>query len=187
MWTSTRSHRWDYETPIEETLDALNDVVKSGKVRYIGASSMHAWQFARALYLADLHGWTRFVSMQNHYNLLYREEEREMIPLCQSEGIGIIPWSPLARGRLARPWQTETTKRLEADQFGKTLYSEDRRNGPASRRSRGKNFGEARHPTRTGRAGLDARQVRDHVPDCRCDETEPSFRRRGGSIGAPDT
>ena len=116
-------HRWDYETPIEETLDALNDVVKSGKVRYIGASSMHAWQFTKALYLADLRGWTRFVSMQNHYNLLYREEEREMIPLCQSEGIGIIPWSPLARGRLARPWQTETTKRLETDQFGKILYS----------------------------------------------------------------
>ena len=117
-------HRWDYETPIEETLDALNDVVKSGKVRYIGASSMYSWQFARALYLADRHGWARFVSMQNHYNLLYREEEREMIPLCQSEGIGIIPWSPLARGRLARPWQTETTRRYETDQFGKTLYSQ---------------------------------------------------------------
>ena len=116
-------HRWDYETPIEETLDALNDVVKSGKVRYIGASSMHAWQFTKALYLSRIHGWTRFVSMQNHYNLLYREEEREMIPLCQSEGIAIIPWSPLARGRLARPWQTETTKRYETDQFGKTLYS----------------------------------------------------------------
>ena len=116
-------HRWDYETPIEETLEALNDVVKSGKVRYIGASSMHAWQFTKALYLAELHGWTRFVSMQNHYNLLYREEEREMIPLCQSEGIGVIPWSPLARGRLARPWQTESTKRFETDQFGKTLYS----------------------------------------------------------------
>jgi len=117
-------HRWDYETPIEETLEALSDVVKSGKVRYIGASSMYAWQFTKALYLAQLHGWTRFVSMQNHYNLLYREEEREMIPLCQSEGIGIIPWSPLARGRLARPWQTESTKRYETDQFGKSLYSQ---------------------------------------------------------------
>ena len=117
-------HRWDYETPIEETLQALHDVVKSGKVRYIGASSMHAWQFAKALYLADLHGWTRFVSMQNHYNLIYREEEREMIPLCQSEGIGVTPWSPLARGGLARPWQTESTKRYETDQFGKTLYSQ---------------------------------------------------------------
>jgi len=117
-------HRWDYETPIDETLEALHDLVKSGKVRYLGASSMHAWQFTKALYLADLHGWSRFVSMQNHYNLLYREEEREMIPLCGSEGIGIIPWSPLARGRLARPWKTETTKRYETDQFGKILYSQ---------------------------------------------------------------
>ena len=117
-------HRWDYETPIEETLEALSDVVKSGKVRYIGASSMHAWQFTKALYLAQMHGWTRFVSMQNYYNLLYREEEREMIPLCQSEGIGVIPWSPLARGRLARPWKTESTKRYETDQFGKTLYAQ---------------------------------------------------------------
>src|SRR5664280_287449 len=116
-------HRWDDETPIEETLEALTDVVKSGKVRYIGASSMYAWQFAKALYLAKMHGWSCFVSMQNHYNLLYREEEREMIPLCQSEGIGIIPWSPLARGRLARPWQTESTKRYETDQFGKSLYA----------------------------------------------------------------
>ncbi len=117
-------HRWDYETPIEETLEALHDVVKAGKVRYIGASSMYSWQFAKALYLADLNGWTRFVSMQNHYNLIYREEEREMIPFCQSEGIGVIPWSPLARGRLAREWQSESTKRYETDQFGKRLYSQ---------------------------------------------------------------
>jgi aryl-alcohol dehydrogenase-like predicted oxidoreductase len=116
-------HRWDYETPIEETLEALHDLVKSGKVRYIGASSMCAWQFTKALYLADLHGWTRFVSMQNHYNLLYREEEREMIGLCRSEGIGVLPWSPLARGRLTRAWQAETTKRFETDQFGKSMYS----------------------------------------------------------------
>ena len=116
-------HRWDYETPIEETLEALHDVVKAGKVRYIGASSMYAWQFAKTLYLADLHGWTRFVSMQNHYNLLYREEEREMIGLCQSEGIGVIPWSPLARGRLARPWQSESTTRNETDYYAKAIYS----------------------------------------------------------------
>jgi len=116
-------HRWDYETPIEETLEALHDVVKAGKVRYIGASSMYAWQFAKALYCADRHGWTRFVTMQNHFNLLYREEEREMIGLCQSEGIGVIPWSPLARGRLARPWQSETTKRFETDQFAKWMYT----------------------------------------------------------------
>jgi aryl-alcohol dehydrogenase (NADP+) len=117
-------HRWDYETPIEETLEALHDVVKAGKARYIGASSMYAWQFAQALYTADLHGWTRFVSMQNHYNLLYREEEREMLPLCADQGIGVIPWSPLARGRLTRPWD-ETTARTETDEFGRTLYQPD--------------------------------------------------------------
>jgi 1-deoxyxylulose-5-phosphate synthase len=116
-------HRWDYETPIEETLEALHDAVKAGKVRYVGASSMFAWQFAKSLYLADLHGWTRFISMQNHYNLIYREEEREMVGLCQTEGVGIIPWSPLGRGRLARPWKSETTKRTETDQFGNTMYS----------------------------------------------------------------
>jgi aryl-alcohol dehydrogenase-like predicted oxidoreductase len=118
-----QTHRWDYETPIEETLEALHDVVKAGKARYIGASSMYSWQFAKALYLADRHGWTRFVSMQNHMNLLYREEEREMLPLCREEKIAVIPWSPLARGRLARPWQGGSTKRLETDAFGKTLYS----------------------------------------------------------------
>ncbi|SUI51227.1 putative aldo-keto reductase [Serratia quinivorans] len=96
-------HRWDYETPLEETLEALHDVVKAGKARYIGASSMYAWQFAKALYTADLHGWTRFVSMQNQYNLIQREEEREMLPLCAAEGIAVLPWSPLARGRLTRP------------------------------------------------------------------------------------
>jgi aryl-alcohol dehydrogenase-like predicted oxidoreductase len=118
-----QTHRWDYETPIQETLEALHDVVKAGKVRYIGASSMYAWQFAKALCLAELNGWTRFVSMQNHYNLLYREEEREMLGLCAAEKIGVIPWSPLARGRLARPWQAESTKRFETDQFGKSMYS----------------------------------------------------------------
>jgi aryl-alcohol dehydrogenase-like predicted oxidoreductase len=115
-------HRWDYRTPIEETLEALHDVVKSGKARYIGASSMHAWQFSKALYLADLHGWTRFVSMQPHYNLIYREEEREMLPLCKAEGIGVIPWSPQARGRLTRPWKAEETVRSRADSYGKILY-----------------------------------------------------------------
>ena len=116
-------HRWDYETPIEETLEALHDVVKAGKVRYIGASSMYSWQFAKALYLADLHGWTRFVSMQNHLNLLYREEEREMMGLCRDQNIAVIPWSPLARGRLTRPWHGESTRRLETDAFGKSMYS----------------------------------------------------------------
>ncbi len=116
-------HRWDASTPIEETLEALHDVVKAGKARYIGASSMAAWQFAKALFLADAHGWTRFVSMQNHHNLLYREEEREMNPLCVDQGIGTIPWSPLARGRLTRAWD-ETTERGQTDEFGKTLYVE---------------------------------------------------------------
>ena len=121
-------HRWDNETPIEETLEALHDLVKAGKVRYIGASSMYAWQFAKALYLADLHGWTRFVSMQNHYNLVYREEEREMLPLCRAEGIGVIPWSPLARGFLAGNRQKETkgeTTRAKTDDFAHQLYYQD--------------------------------------------------------------
>lgn len=116
-------HRWDYETPIEETMEALHDVVKAGKVRYIGASSMYAWQFAKALYTADLHGWTRFISMQNHYNLIYREEEREMMGLCAAEGIGVLPWSPLARGKLTRAPQSESTKRAETDQFTRMVYS----------------------------------------------------------------
>jgi len=116
-----QTHRWDYDTPIEETLEALHDVVKSGKARYIGASSMYSWQFAQALYLADAHHWTRFVSMQDHYNLLYREEEREMLGLCADQGIGVIPWSPLARGRLTRDWD-DATARTETDEFGKTLY-----------------------------------------------------------------
>jgi 1-deoxyxylulose-5-phosphate synthase len=117
-------HRWDYDTPIEETLEALHDVVKSGKVRYIGASSMFAWQFCKALYLADLHSWTRFVSMQPHYNLLNREEEREMLPLCLAEGIGVVPWSPLARGRLARARERQSsTTRGQTDEYGKKLYS----------------------------------------------------------------
>jgi aryl-alcohol dehydrogenase-like predicted oxidoreductase len=117
-------HRFDPTTPIEETLEALHDVVKAGKARYIGASSMHAWQFCKALYLADLHRWTRFVSMQNHYNLLYREEEREMFGLCAAEGIGVIPWSPLARGLLTRPWQT-SSNRAETDEVGKKLYTKN--------------------------------------------------------------
>ena len=115
-------HRWDYDTPIEETLEALHDVVKAGKVRYLGASSMHAWQFAKALYTADRHGWTRFATMQNHLNLLYREEEREMLPLCAAEGIGVLPWSPLARGRLTRDW-SETSRRAETDEVLRRLYA----------------------------------------------------------------
>jgi len=115
-------HRWDNGVPIEETLEALNDVVKAGKARYLGASSMYAWQFSKALHLQRENGWSRFVSMQNHYNLLNREEEREMYPLCADEKIGAIPWSPLARGRLTREWDT-TTARSQTDEFGKTLYA----------------------------------------------------------------
>ncbi|MHB8245747.1 MAG: aldo/keto reductase [Acidimicrobiales bacterium] len=116
-------HRFDSSTPVEETLEALHDVVKAGKARYIGASSMYAWQFSKMLHASERHGWTRFVTMQNHYNLLYREEEREMLPLCADEGIGVIPWSPLARGRLAREWD-ESTERAATDEFGKQLYKE---------------------------------------------------------------
>ena len=115
-------HRWDYSTPIEETLEALHDIVKAGKARYIGASSMYAWQFAKALYAADRHGWTRFVSMQNQLNLINREEEREMLPLCVAEGIGVIPWSPMARGRLTRDW-AEASKRSDTDLIAKEMYS----------------------------------------------------------------
>ena len=115
-------HRFDPHTPLEETLEALHDVVKAGKARYIGASSMYAWQFARALHLAERHGWTRFVSMQNYVNLLYREEEREMLPLCRAEGIAVMPWSPMARGRLTRDWD-QGSARAETDAFGRSLYA----------------------------------------------------------------
>jgi aryl-alcohol dehydrogenase-like predicted oxidoreductase len=116
-------HRWDYETPIEETMEALNDVVRAGKARYIGASAMWAWQFQKALYVSETHGWARFVSMQDHLNLIYREEEREMLPLCRAEKIGVIPYSPLASGRLTRDWSSETTLRSETDQIAKSKYN----------------------------------------------------------------
>jgi 1-deoxyxylulose-5-phosphate synthase len=116
-------HRWDPKVPIEETMEALHDVVKAGKARYIGGSNMQAWQFSKALYTSRLHGWTGFVSMQNHVNLLNREEEREMLPLCADQGIAVMPWSPLARGRLTRAWN-ESSSRQETDEYGKTLYTE---------------------------------------------------------------
>jgi aryl-alcohol dehydrogenase-like predicted oxidoreductase len=116
-------HRWDPTVPVEETLQALSDLVDAGKVRYLGASSMYAWQFSKALYLQQIHGWHPFVTMQDHYNLINREEEREMYPLCADQGVGVIPWSPLARGVLTRAWG-ESTSRSETDQFGKTLYDE---------------------------------------------------------------
>ncbi len=116
-------HRWDPNVPIEETLEALHDVVKVGKARYIGASSMAAWQFAKALYTSRMNGWTRFVSMQDHINLLNREEEREMLPLCRDQGVAVIPWSPMARGKLTRPWD-EVSERQKTDAFGKGLYTQ---------------------------------------------------------------
>jgi aryl-alcohol dehydrogenase-like predicted oxidoreductase len=119
-------HRWDPHTPVEETMEALHDVVKAGKARYLGASSMWAWQFAKAQSTAERRGWTPFVSMQDHYNLLYREEEREVLPLCADQGVGVLPWSPLARGRLARAWD-EATERSATDAFGQTLYVESDR------------------------------------------------------------
>jgi aryl-alcohol dehydrogenase (NADP+) len=119
-------HRFDPETPVEETMEALHDVVKAGKARYLGASSMYAWQFAKMQHAAERNGWTPFVSMQNHYNLIYREEEREMLPLCQDQGVGVIPWSPLARGRLTRPWDSQTA-RSETDEFGRSLYRDEDR------------------------------------------------------------
>jgi len=119
-------HRWDPEVPIEETMEALHDVVRAGKARYLGASSMWAWQFAKAQHVAEAHGWTPFVSMQNHYNLIYREEEREMLPLCADQGVGVIPWSPLARGRITRDWDAETA-RSETDEWGANLYVDEDR------------------------------------------------------------
>jgi 1-deoxyxylulose-5-phosphate synthase len=119
-------HRFDHTTPVEETVEALNDIVRAGKARYVGASSMYAWEFAKMLHVAERHGWARFVSMQDHYNLLYREEEREMLPLCADEGIGVIPWSPLGRGRLTREWD-EATERSRTDEFGRRLYSDEDR------------------------------------------------------------
>jgi aryl-alcohol dehydrogenase-like predicted oxidoreductase len=119
-------HRWDPDTPIEETMEALHDVVRAGKALYLGASSMYAWQFAKAQHVAQRHGWTRFVSMQDHYNLLYREEEREMLPLCADQGVGVLPWSPLARGRLTRDWDASTARR-DTDAFGRSLYREEDR------------------------------------------------------------
>jgi aryl-alcohol dehydrogenase-like predicted oxidoreductase len=117
-------HRWDPHTPIEETMETLHDVVRAGKARYLGASSMYAWQFAKAQHVAERHGWTPFVSMQNHYNLIYREEEREMMPLCLDQGVGVIPWSPLARGRLTRTWDSSTA-RSDNDEFGSSLYRDE--------------------------------------------------------------
>ncbi len=157
-------HRWDDATPIEETMEALNDVVRAGKARYIGASSMYAWQFAKAQHVAEKNGWTKFVSMQNHYNLLYREEEREMIPLCLDQGVGLIPWSPLARGYLARSPEAAGTKRSETDRFGKNALRRDGRGGSSRHRGGGRH-GEGQGPAaRAGRPGVAAPEARRQRP-----------------------
>ena len=144
-------------------MEALHDVVRAGKARYLGASSMYAWQFAKAQHVAETHGWTPFVSMQNHYNLIYREEEREMLPLCQDQGVGVIPWSPLARGRLTRPWDTRTS-RSETDEFGSSLYRDEdadgRRQGAGCRRA-------ARRRAGAGGAGVAARPAGGDLADRR--------------------
>ncbi len=174
-------HRWDPHTPIEETLEALDDVIRAGKVRYIGASSMWAWQFAKALFLADQLGFTRFVSMQNHYNLVQREEEREMLPLCADQGIGVIPWSPLARGRLTRDWDDET-ERSRTDEFGRTLYDtseSDRAIADVVAVDRRR----ARHRPRPGRARLGAAQPGRDRADHRRHQVPPHRRRRRGARG----
>ena len=150
-------HRFDSRTPVEETVEALHDVVKAGKVRYVGASSMWAWQFSKALYTAELRGWTRFVSMQNHYNLLYREEEREMLPLCADQGIAVLPWSPLARGRLTRDWDEET-ERSRSDEFGKIALRHGRL-GSRDRRAAARSPDEARRAAGAARARVDAAQT----------------------------
>ena len=184
-------HRWDYRTPIEETLEALHDVVKSGKVRYLGASSMFAWQFSKCLHLARRHGWTPFVSMQNLYNLIYREEEREMLPLCADAGIAVLPWSPLARGRLTREWNTET-ERTRTDVLRREtvpLHGRDRSQGGRSRRRRrirARSSPGAGRPlvadSKTRRDGTDHRR-RENAASGRCRRGigDRAHRRRDGA------
>ncbi len=169
-------HRWDYETPIEETLEALHDVVRAGKARYIGASAMYAWQFAKALFTAELHGWTRFVSMQPHYNLIYREEEREMLPLCQDQKIAVIPFSPLARGVLARKLAQgqEETIRYQSDSLAKSRYAQD--DNLTTVRARQRTGRGARPADGTGGPGLDALQTGCHRPDHWGNQASPPGR-----------
>src|SRR5271169_116629 len=170
-------HRWDYDTPIEETLEAPHDVVKAGKARYIGASSMYAWQFARALGIAARHGWTGFVSMQNLVNLLYREEEREMLPLCAAEGIGVIPWSPQARGKLTRDWDYISIRTETDEAFGRLFAKTE----DADRKvvDRVAQVAAARHSSRQGGARLATGQAGRHGADCRRHQA-PAPRRRVG-------
>ena len=176
-------HRWDDDTPIEETMEALHDVVKAGKARYLGASSMYAWQFQKALQVAERHGWTRFVTMQNYVNLLYREEEREMLPLCRAEGIGVMPWSPLARGRLTRDWDAHQ-RALRDRRLRTHAVRQHRRRRPQG----GRGAGRGRHPARPaagpGRARLAVAAARHHRADRRRVEAGAARRRGGGAVGA---
>ena len=179
-----QTHRWDPETPIEETLEALHDVVKAGKARYIGASSMWAWQFMKALSLQRANGWSRFVSMQNHLNLIYREEEREMLPLCRSEGIGVIPWSPLARGRLARPWEDQPstrTRRLRPVRQ-EPLRAHARRR-PRRGGSRSEDCVGAGNPCRTGGARLAPAEAWHNRADRRRHQAAAPGGRGGRRVG----
>ena len=172
-------HRWDYETPIEETMETLNDVVRAGKARYIGASAMWAWQFQKALHVAEQHGWTRFVSMQDHLNLIYREEEREMLPLCREERIGSIPYSPLASGRLTRDWSSESTLRSETDKIAKEQIRFDSRNRSSGRGAGSGNRGKAWGSPRPYRAGLVvAERASDSAHHRGNEDLAPGRRRR---------
>ena len=179
-------HRWDYQTPIEETMEALHDVVRAGKARYIGASAMFAWQFQKALYVAEKHGWTRFVSMQDHLNLIYREEEREMLPLCREEKIGVIPYSPLASGRLTRDWSKDRTLRSETDQIAKSKYDSDSRNRSTDRRAGRGNRGKAWGSARAYRACLAITEEAGDGADHRGNEDHASGRCRRRSVRQPD-
>ena len=179
-------HRWDYETPIEETMEALHDVVKAGKARYIGASSMFAWQFAKAQHVAERNGWTRFVSMQNHYNLLYREEEREMLPLCADQGVAVLPYSPLARGMLAGNRSRQGERRTV--RAGDDPLSDERYNADADFDVVDRLVQVAARTRRSpgpGRAGLAARPARRDRADHRRDEARPHQRRAGGRRAHP--
>ena len=178
-------HRWDPATPIEETLEALHDVVKAGKARYIGASTMAAWQFAKALHISDGQRLTRFVTMQNHLNLLYREEEREMMPLCHDQGIGVIPWSPLARGRLARPWG-QTTSRMDTDEFGRKLYAASVESDRQVAESGGRRGGGARRADGPGCAGLGHQPQGRDGADRRRIQARATARRTGRADAEAD-
>ena len=178
-------HRWDKTTPIEETLEALNDVVRAGKVRYIGASSMWAWQFSKALYTSEKHGWAKFVSMQPHYNLLYREEEREMLKLCVDQGVGVIPWSPLARGQAGATVGGGDDEAVGVGRVWQVAVHEDGGSGPAGGGAGGEGCGRSWGSDGAGGVGVAADQAGDYGADCGRDQVTPSAGcGRGGRVEA---